>query len=59
MGTDVDAPADERDAGRRRRLARNRQAGLDELYFVPVQIDDAAHLEHDDARTARLYGFAA
>ena len=51
MSRDVDAAANQRDARRGRRLARDGQERLFDRDRLPVEIDDATHLEHDDPRT--------
>jgi hypothetical protein len=44
----VEPAADERDAGRRRRLPRDREEGLADLEFGAAEVDHAADLEDDD-----------
>jgi hypothetical protein len=52
---DRHAAADQRDAGARRGLARNGQKRLGDRQHGRAEIDDAANLEDDDARSLCLH----
>ena len=51
---DVDAGANQRDAGRRRGLAGDGEERLGDLDLALREVDDAADFEHDDARAIRF-----
>ena len=50
----VDTAADQRDTGRRCRLAGDRDVGIAYVEHVTGQIDHATDLEHDRARLGQL-----
>ncbi len=52
--SDVEAGADQGDAGRGRRLSGDGDEGLRQLQLLAAKVDDAADFKHDDPRAGSV-----